>query len=75
MVWHGGRVQSCVRPVAAVHMTAGPDGMRGYSHVDADAYANTDAYPRANGCASLVYCPSVFIDPVPGGRDTRPRHQ
>jgi hypothetical protein len=29
MVWGGGRVQSCVRPVGAVHMTAGPDGMRG----------------------------------------------
>jgi hypothetical protein len=29
MVWRGGRVQSCVRPVAAVHMTAGPDGMHG----------------------------------------------
>jgi hypothetical protein len=23
-------VQSCVRPVAAVHMTAGLDGMHGY---------------------------------------------
>jgi len=29
MVWRGGRVQSCVRPVAAVHMPAGPDGMHG----------------------------------------------
>jgi hypothetical protein len=29
MVWRGGRVQSCVRPVAAVYMTAGPDGMHG----------------------------------------------
>ena len=29
MVWRCGRVQSCVRPVAAVHMTAGPDGMHG----------------------------------------------
>ena len=29
MVWRGGRVQSCVRPVAAVHMTAGLDGMHG----------------------------------------------
>jgi hypothetical protein len=28
-VWHGGRVQSCVRPVAAVHMAAGLDGMHG----------------------------------------------
>jgi hypothetical protein len=23
MAWRGGQVQSCVRPVAAVHMTAG----------------------------------------------------
>jgi hypothetical protein len=30
MFWRGGRVQSCVRPVAAVHMTAGLDGMHGY---------------------------------------------
>jgi hypothetical protein len=30
MVRRGGRVQSCVRPVAAVHMTAGLDGMHGY---------------------------------------------
>jgi hypothetical protein len=30
LVWRGGRVQSCVRPVAAVHMTAGLDGMHGY---------------------------------------------
>ena len=31
MVWRDGRVQlqSCVRPVAAVHMTAGLDGMHG----------------------------------------------
>jgi hypothetical protein len=29
MVWRGGGVQSCVRPVSAVHMTAGLDGMHG----------------------------------------------
>ena len=29
MVWRGGRVQSCVRPVGAVCVTAGPDGMHG----------------------------------------------
>ena len=29
MVWRDGRVQSCVRPVAAVHMTAGLDGVHG----------------------------------------------
>jgi hypothetical protein len=29
MFWRGGRVQSCVRPVGAVHMTAGLDGMHG----------------------------------------------
>ena len=28
MVWRCGRVQSCVRPVAAVHMIAGLDGMQ-----------------------------------------------
>ena len=30
MVWRGGRVQSCVRPVCAVHITAGLDGVHGY---------------------------------------------
>jgi len=30
MLWRGGRVQSCVRPVGAVSVTAGPDGMHGY---------------------------------------------
>jgi hypothetical protein len=29
MLGRCGRVQSCVRPVAAVHMTAGLDGMHG----------------------------------------------
>jgi len=29
MLWRGGRVQSCVRPVGAVSVTAGPDGMHG----------------------------------------------
>ena len=28
IVWRGGRVQSCVRPVAAVHMTAGHNAFR-----------------------------------------------
>ena len=29
MFWRGGRVQSCVRPVGAVYVTAGLDGMHG----------------------------------------------
>jgi len=29
MLWRDGRVQSCVRPVGAVSVTAGPDGMHG----------------------------------------------
>ncbi len=29
LVWRGGRVRSCVRPVDAALMAAGPDGVRG----------------------------------------------
>jgi hypothetical protein len=59
MVWRGGRVQSCVRPVGAVHMTAGLDGMQ-------------DKVPFClSGCDALDICRVVLIPSLTGSPSHR----